>query len=199
VNGAIDLANKIGEIVEASTAGFTAQCYELHQPPPFGSLVRARCGHIEIYAVVSGAATASIEAGRRPVARGREEEVEEDVFSANPQLDKLLRTDFDGLVVGHRDGDKLNHYLPPQPAKIHSFVFLCEPDEVAAFNQSLDYLSILIYAEHQADELIAASLRHAATTREDSRDFLVGAGKELASFLADDTSRLNTILRRIRQ
>jgi len=199
VNGEIDLSNKIGEIVEASTGRFTAQCYELHQPPPFGSLVKTRCGHIEIYAVVSGAATASIEAGRRPVARGREEEVEEDIFSANPQLDKLLRTDFDGLVVGHRDGGKLNHYLPPQPAKIHSFVFLCEPDEVVAFNQSLDYLSILIYAEHQADELIAASLRHAAITREDSREFLVGAGKELASLLADDTSRLNTILRRIRR
>lgn len=199
MNGAIDLSNKIGEIVEASTGRFTAQCYELHQPPPFGSLVKTRCGHIEIYAVVSGAATASIEAGRRPVARGREEEVEEDVFSANPQLDKLLRTDFDGLVVGHRDGDKLNHYLPPQPAKIHSFVFLCEPYEVAAFNQSLDYLSILIYAEHQADELIAASLRHVAATREDSREFLVGAGKELAALLADDTTRLNSILRRIRR
>jgi hypothetical protein len=199
VNGAIDLAQKIGEIIEASTAGFIAQCYELHQPPPFGSLVRAKVDDIVIYAVVSGATTASIEAGRRPVARGRGEESEEGVFSANPQLDKLLRTDFDGLVVGHRDGDRLNHYLPPQPAKIHSFVFLCEPDEVAAFNQSLDYLSILIYAEHQADELIAATLRRAATSREDSRDFLVRAGKELASLLADDTGRLNNILRRIRQ
>jgi len=193
------LSIKIGEVVQSSTSGFTAQCYELHQPPPFGSLVRVKVDDVVIYAVVSGATTASIEAGRRPVARGRGEEAEEGVFSANPQLDKLLRTDFDGLVVGHRDGDRLNHYLPPQPAKIHSFVYACESDEVAAFNKSLDYLSILIYAEHQADELIAASLRHAATTRGDSREFLVRAGKELASLLADDTTRLNSILRRIRQ
>jgi len=192
------LSIKIGEVVESSTSGFTAQCYELHQPPPFGSLVKTKCGHIDIYAVVSGAATTSIEAGRRPVARGRGEESEEGVFSAHPQLDKLLRTDFDGLVVGHRDGDRLNHYLPPQPAKIHSFVYACESDDVAAFNQSLDYMSILIYAEHQADELVAAALRHAATTRDDSHDFLVRAGKELASLLADDIGRLNSILRRIR-
>ena len=190
---------KIGEVVQSSTSGFTAQCYQLHQPPPFGSLVRVRVDDVVVYAVVSGATTASIEAGRRPVARGRGEESEGGVFSANPQLDKLLRTDFDGLVVGHRDGDRLNHYLPPQPAKIHSFVYACESDEVAAFSQSLDYLSILAYAEHQADELIAASLRHAATTREDSRDFLVRAGKELASLLADDITRLNSILRRIRR
>jgi len=193
------LAIKIGEIIEAATGGFTAQCYELHQPPPFGSLVRVKVDDIMIYAVVSGATTASIEAGRRPVARGRGEESEEGVFSSNPQLDKLLRTDFDGLVVGHRDGDRLNHYLPPQPARIHSFVYACEPGELAAFNQSLDYLSILVNVEHRADELVSALLRHAAATCKDPREFLVRAGKELASLLADDTGRLNNILRRIRQ
>ena len=193
------MAIKIGEIIEAATGGFTAQCYELHQPPPFGSLVRVKVDDIMIYAVVSGATTASIEAGRRPVARGRGEESEEGVFSSNPQLDKLLRTDFDGLVVGHRDGDRLNHYLPPQPARIHSFVYACEPGELAAFNQSLDYLSILVNVEHQADELVSALLRHAAATCKDPREFLVRAGKELASLLADDTGRLNNILRRIRQ
>ncbi len=193
------MAIKIGEIIEAATGGFTAQCYELHQPPPFGSLVRVKVDDIMIYAVVSGATTASIEAGRRPVARGRGEESEEGVFSSNPQLDKLLRTDFDGLVVGHRDGDRLNHYLPPQPARIHSFVYACEPGELAAFNQSLDYLSILVNVEHRADELVSALLRHAAATCKDPREFLVRAGKELASLLADDTGRLNNILRRIRQ
>ena len=193
------MSDRIGEVVESSTSRFTAHCYELHQPPAFGSLVRVKAGDIVIYAVVSGATTASIEPGRRPVARGRGEEVEEGVFSTNPQLEKLLRTDFEGLVVGHRDGDRLNHYLPPQPAKIHSFVYACESDEVAAFNELPDYLSILIKAEHQADELVAATLRQAAATQKDSREFLIQAGKELASLLAEDTGRLNNVLRRIRR
>lgn len=41
------MPEKIGEVIEASTTEFTAQCYELHQPPPFGSLVEAREGEVE--------------------------------------------------------------------------------------------------------------------------------------------------------
>ncbi|MCK4242826.1 MAG: hypothetical protein KAX23_04690 [Dehalococcoidia bacterium] len=176
-----------------------AQCYELHQPPPFGSLVKAREGEIEIYGVVCDAATTSIEPGRHPIARGREEAEEEDVFRSSPQLAKLLRTDFSALIVGHKEGQKLYHYLPPRPARIHSFVYLCDAEEVEKFSQSFDFLSILVNAKGQADELIAASLRHAAQAQPDPRRFLVKAGKELAVLLGAEPNRLNTILRRIRR
>jgi hypothetical protein len=192
------LASKIGEIIEASTGEFTAQCYELHQPPSFGSLVNTREGDVEIYGVVCSAETTSIEPGRRPIARGREEAEEEDIYRSSPQLAKLLRTDFDALVVGHREGQKLHHYLPPRPARIHSFVYLCDAEEVEKFSQSFDFLSILVGAGGQADELIAASLRHAAAAHQDPRAFLVRAGKELAVLLGGETNRLNNILRRIK-
>jgi hypothetical protein len=192
------LPAKIGEIIEASTGEFTAQCYELHQPPPFGSLVKTREGEVEIYGVVSGAATTSIEPGRRPIARGREEAEEEDIYRSSPQLAKLLRTDFSALVVGHKESDRLHHYLPPRPARIHSFVYLCDAEEVEKFSHSFDFLSILVGAGGQADELIAACLRHAAAAHQDPHDFLVKAGKELAALLGGETNRLNTILRRIR-
>jgi len=189
---------KIGEIIEASTGEFMAQCYELHQPPPFGSLVKTRDGEIEVYGVVCDAATSSIEAGRRPIARGREEAEEGDIFRSSPQLEKLLRTDFSALVVGHKEGQRLNHYLPPRPARIHSFVYACDAAEVAKFSHSFDFLSILVNFREQADELIAACLRHAAQAHPDPRAFLVRAGKELAVLLAGEISRLDTILRRIR-
>ncbi|HUU63274.1 MAG TPA: hypothetical protein VMX96_05070 [Dehalococcoidia bacterium] len=192
------MSSKIGEVIEASTGEFMAQCYELHQPPPFGSLVKAREGEVEIYGVVSRAETTSIEPGRRPIARGREEAEEEDVFRSSPQLARLLRTDFTALVVGHEEGQKLHHYLPPRPAKIHSFVYLCDDEEVEKFSQSLDFLSILVGVVVQADELIAASLRHAAAAHRDPGDFLTRAGRELAVLLGGETSRLNTILRRIK-
>ena len=189
---------KIGEIIEASTGEFMAQCYELHQPPPFGNLVKTRDGEIEVYGVVCDAATSSIEAGRRPIARGREEAEEGDIFRSSPQLEKLLRTDFSALVVGHKEGQKLNHYLPPRPARIHSFVYACDAEEVERFSHSFDFLSILVNSREQADELIAACLRHAAQAHSDPRAFLVRAGKELAVLLAGEISRLDTILRRIR-
>jgi len=192
------LSSKIGEVIEASTGEFMAQCYELHQPPPFGSLVKAREGEVEIYGVVSRAETTSIEPGRRPIARGREEAEEEDVFRSSPQLARLLRTDFTALVVGHEEGQKLHHYLPPRPAKIHSFVYLCDAEEVEKFSQSLDFLSILVGVMVQADELIAASLRHAAAAHRAPGDFLTRAGRDLAVLLGGETGRLNTILRRIK-
>ena len=188
---------KIGEIIEASTSEFTAQCYELHQPPPFGSLVKTREGQMEIYGVVCSAATTSIELGRRPIARGREEADEEDIYRSSPQLAKLLRTDFNALVVGHKE-ERLHHYLPPRPARIHSFVYSCDPEEVEKFTQSFDFLSILVGAGGEADELTAASLRHAAAAHQAPRDFLIRAGKELAVLLGGETNRLNNILRRIR-
>ena len=213
------MSSKIGEVIEASTGEFIAQCYELHLPPPFGSLVKTREGEVEIYGVVSGAATTSIEQGRRPIARGREENDEEDIYRASPQLEKLLRTDFTALVVGHREGgggreseegggsgetekgkkgEKLYHYLPPRPARIHSFVYFCDREEAVQFSQSLDFLSILVGAGGQADELIAASLRHVAAAQQEPQDFLTRAGKELAVLLGGETNRLNTILRRIK-
>ena len=192
------MSAKIGEIIEASTGEFMAQCYELHQPPPFGSLVKTREGEIEVYGIVCDAATSSIEAGRRPIARGREEAEEGDIFRSSPQLAKLLRTEFSALVVGHKEGQKLNHYLPPRPARIHSFVYACDAEEVEKFSQSFDFLSILVNSREQSDELIAACLRHAAGAQADPRAFLVRAGKELAVLLAGEISRLDTILRRIR-
>jgi hypothetical protein len=192
------LSDKIGEVVESSTGGFTAQCYELHEPPPFGSLVKITDGDLEVYAVVSNATTTSIEPGRRPIARGKSETSEDDVFAANPQLERLLRTDFDTLVVGYKQGEQVYQFLPSKPARIHDFIILCEPAEVAAFNQSLDYLSLLLNAEAQSGELVAASLRFAAATHGNSRDFLVRAGKELARLLANDTNRLTDILRRMK-
>jgi len=192
------LSDRIGEVVESSTAGFTAQCYRLHEPPPFGSLVNIADGDVAVYAVVANAVTSSLEPGRRPVARGMGEESERDVFNANPQLEKLLRTDFDALVVGYKQDSHVRQFLPPKPARIHDFVFLCEPAEVADFNTSLDYISLLLNADMQPDELVAASLRLAATAHKDPSAFLVRAGKEVARLLSYDANRLTNVLRRLK-
>ena len=189
---------KIAEVIEADTLTFSAQCYELHQAPPFGSLVRTGDGSIQIYGVVCNAATTSIEPGRRPIARGKDEAEEEDIYRANPQLAKLLRTDFNALVVGHQEGDSLHHYLPPRPARIHHFVYLCDLDEVREFTQALDFLSLLVAASIPTEELIAACLRNASQAYPDRHSFLVKAGKELSLLLGGELSRLSTILKRIK-
>jgi len=194
------LPDKIGEVIEASTAEFVAECYELHEPPPLGSLVRTSDGEVTIYGVVCNASTESIDPGRRPLARGREEAEEENIYRQNPQLSRLLRTTFETLVTGHGQGDELRHYLSPRPPRVHSFVYLCKPDEVRRFTQSLDFLTILLNARAgSTDEVVAACLRQAGSTHEDNRAFLVTAGKELAVLLGGELNRLNAILRRIKR
>lgn len=195
------MSDKIGEVIEASTGQFVAECYELHTPPPLGSLVKTSDGDVEIYGVVCNAATESIEPNRRPIARGKEETTEEGIYRQHPQLSKLLRTTFDMLVVGHNKGEATTplHYLPPRPARVHSFAYLCEGDEVCRFTQSLDFLPILLGTRAEAvDEIVAACLRQASCAHDDQRAFLVRSGKELAILLGGELNRLNAILRRIR-
>ena len=191
---------RVGEVIEASTTDFTAQCYELYQLPPLGSLVKTRDLPMELYGLVHNAATTSLEPGRRPIARGKEEKTEEGIYHTSPQLLKLLKSEFGALVVGHKDNDKLYHYLPPTPAKIHSFVYQCPPEEVKEFSQSFDFLNILINARLpvSTEELIAASLRQMSQAYEDRKTFLVAAGKELAVLLSGDLNQLKAILGRIK-
>jgi hypothetical protein len=196
----LDQEQRVGEVIEASTTDFVAQCYELYQSPPLGSLVKTRDSGVELYGIVHNATTTSLEPGRRPIARGKDEKSEEAVYQASPQLLKLLRSEFGALVVGHRQDDKLHHYLPPKPARIHSFVYLCPPEEIKEFSQSFDFLNILLTTRLPVppEELIAASLRQMSQVYEDRRAFLVAAGKELAILLSGQFNQLKAILERIK-
>ena len=188
-------SDRVGEVIEASTTQFVAQCYELYEMPPLGSLVKTG----DIYGIVANAATTSLEPGRRPIARGRDEVSEEAIYQASPQLLKLLRSEFAAVVVGHREDDRLCHYLPPSPARIHSFVYLCQHEEVKEFSQSFSFLNILVNTRLPvpADELIAAALRQMSQAHEDRQAFLVTAGKELATLLSSDFVQLKSILGRL--
>jgi hypothetical protein len=192
-------ATKIGEVIEASSTEFRAQCYQLNQTPSLGSLVKVRSMPLEIYGVVYDIENHSLDVGRRPIARGEHEETEEGIFQANPQLSKLLCTDFNALVLGHKHANDIAHWLPPKPAYVHSFAYVCSIDEVRDFTQSLDFLGLIVAANlpTPADEVAAACLRYSSQAHPDPHAFLVKAGRELAVLLSGDTRRLSLILRRL--
>jgi hypothetical protein len=197
----MDEVQRVGEVIEASTTNFVAQCYELYQSPPLGSLVKTTDLPMELYGIVYNATTTSLEPGRRPIARGKDEASEEEIYRSSPQLLKLLKSEFSALIVGHKQDDKLYHYLPPKPARIHSFVYLCSPEEIMEFSQSFDFLSILIntHLTVSAEELAAACLRQMSQVYEDRHAFLVAAGKELAVLLSGELNQLKAILKRIKE
>ena len=190
---------RAGEVIESSTADFIAQCYELYQSPPLGSLVKTSDESVEIYGIVCHATTAGIEPGRRPIARGKDEASEEEVYRSSPQLLKLLRTEFTAVVVGFRENEKLLHYLPPRPARIHSFVYECQPEDIKEFSRSFNFLNMLISTglPVSVEEIVAASLRRMSRVQDDPHRFLVAAGKELAVLLGGEFNRLKAILSRL--
>jgi hypothetical protein len=195
-----ELADRVGEVIEASTTEFVAQCYELYQSPPLGSLVKTRDLLMELYGIVYNVTTSSLDLGRRPIARGKDEASEEAIYHSNPQISELLCSEFTALMIGHRQGEQCHQYLPPKPARIHGFVYLCPAEEVKEFSQSFNFLTVLINARLSVptDELIAACLRQMGQTFEDPRSFLVAAGKELAVLLGSEFNRLKAILEKIR-
>jgi hypothetical protein len=187
---------KIAEVIAASIVEFTAQCYELYEVPPLGSLVRTG----DIYGIVANAETTGLEPGRKPIARGKDETSEEAVYESSPQLSKLLRSQFTAVVVGYKREGRIHQHLSPQPARIHGFVYLCPPEEVDEFSKSFTFLNILLnaYAPIPVEELIFATLKQMGRVRDDSRAFFVAAGKELAKQLSSNITRLKNILEKLK-
>ena len=192
---------KVAEVIETSSTGFTAQCYELNAAPSLGSLVKTSVDGVTVYAVVAHVATTSLEPGRKPVARGKEEATEDDIFKANPQLEKLLRCEVTAVIVGHEVEGLVRHYLPPRPARLHGFVYGCGDEEVKAFSQKMGFVTLLLSAQGEvsAEEMTAAAIRRISASYEgnERRQFLLTAGKALAQLLSADYNRLKTILERL--
>ena len=206
--GPVAGVRRVGEVVESASHHFVAQCYRLYESPPLGAFVHTEepsheQGEVShTYAVVYRVSTQALDPGRPVIARGEDEESEEEIYRSNPQLSRLLCTRFEALVVGHgNDGTGVNHYLPPLPPRIHAFVYPCDGEDTARFTRSLDFLALLVSSvpadQGMTDEVVAACLRRAAVYTEDPGGFLLGAGKGLAARLVGDMPRLNSILRRL--
>ena len=190
-------AQRVGEVIGCDSRMLTAQCYELYSSPPLGSLVHT--GEPAVFAVVQLIRTEPLDPSRPVLARGQEAGSLAEIYRDNPQVERLLTTRFDALIVGHRRDDQIIQLLPPAPPPIHSFVSACLPDEVTEFTHDLDFLRFLINSgPPMADEVVVACLREAAALRSDGDDFIVRAGRAMATEIHADVSRLGSILRRVR-
>ncbi len=205
-----DITRRVGEVVVSASDRFTAQCYRLYDAPPFGAFVRSNAvasssddegRAASIYGVVYQVISQPLDPTRPIAPRGEDEGSEEDVYRSNPQLERLLCTRFDVLIVGHTDGSSTNQFLPAQPARIHAFVHRCTSDEVAQFTCSIGFLDLLVHSNPGGravtDEVIGACLRQASVHQQQPGRFLVTAGKALAVQLAGELPRLNSILKRL--
>jgi len=193
---ALDLRNgRLGEVIEASTSEFTAQCYRLYDAPAIGSLVL--CGEqTPTYGIVCEATTQSIDPGRAPIPRGVNANTEAEVLNNNPQIERLLHTKFRAIVVGYREGNSIRRYPPLNAPRMYSFVRVCNAMELAEFSSSHEFLVLLLNAPvNGQDHVVASFLRHAGAAHADGHEYMVSAGKSLAAALSGQLPRLSGILR----
>jgi hypothetical protein len=214
--------NHIAEVIETASTEFLAQCLdpeELNFPvmPPFGSWVKSQdtdTGN-QIFAIIYHATTTPIDSIHRARALGMSLE---ELREQQPQIFAMLKTEFRAAIVGFgtfsnsaavssEKGKKTKYngsiqlpgkiyqYLPPRPPQIHQSVYRCEPAEIIAFTEELDFLrSLLQLVSAPVDALTAATIREAYILRQGDREWLVKAGRALALVLKDDYDRLRYIL-----
>jgi len=105
------------------------------------------------------------------------------------------------LNVGFSDHGLIVQSLPPRPPLSLSDVESCTGEEVLQFNQSCDYLRLVLNAsEVPSDDLLVASLRYAMWAfPEDQRyAFMVRCGRHISRLLSNDLKRLSHVLALIR-
>ncbi|MBD3307831.1 hypothetical protein GF339_15470 [candidate division KSB3 bacterium] len=185
----------IAEVIESSTTEFTAQTRELDGSPPFGAFVKVGTT-LQSMAMIYQIATGSADLNRRPIAYGK---TEEELRREQPQIFELLRTEISAKIVGYWDEHGMKQTLPPQPPRLHSFVYPCPLEEVQAFTAQFDYLRTLAgIGGTLSDELLIAAIQQTCRSRGTAaREWLIRSGKELSRLLRDDYDRLESILRRI--
>ena len=187
---------RIGEIIETETTLFVAESFTLHRPPALGQLVGVETGDgAQIYGVVCYGTTASPDPGRRAVRRSTDGVYDDEIYREHPQLQLTLRTEFTARLVGYTQGERIHHYLPPQPPALHYSVRTCALEQAIAFTERLTYLRLLLDAAEIAPEhLLAAHIRQMYRVRGDDDAWLAAAAREVAGLLKSDYERLMTVL-----
>ena len=185
---------RVGEVMESHSERVVVECYDLHQSPPLGTLLRI--GSPPVYGVVREIWNGPVDPGRPLTPRGAALETEDEVYSTNPQLTAVLTTRLTAMVVGYREGSAIRQGLPPRPPNLHSFAFISGDDEGAEFVREFRFLPLLL-ADHSpaADQALIAFVRRSAGGFGDKSEFLLRVGRALASELSRDGMRLQTLLR----
>lgn len=74
----------------------------------------------------------------------------------------------------------------------------CSTEEVRIITKSwISFARLQALEACRRKRVIAASIREACAARNNSFDYLVSAGRELANLLKDDYDRLQAIIRRV--
>jgi len=189
----------IGKVLRASTVGFVCgtRSQEI-QHPSLGAFVAACCtDETQVIGLIF-----AISIDDDPLVR---QIILANNMNTSTQRDqrenRMVPVEIAVVNVGYITGGAVYHSLPPRPPLSLDAVQLCDDDTIRRFTARLDFLRlVLTMKDVPTEELLAASLKHAARCRprEERYGFMVEAGRRLAGLLAHDLPRLQHCLKLIR-
>jgi hypothetical protein len=189
----------IARVTRCSTRSFVGAS-RLPEPdvPTFGSFCKASAqrGQSEVIGLIYDIRIEDDELARQ-IAIANDPPGEQ---LADNRLSRLIPIEISCLAVGYRIADQYAYTIPPQPPMTLDDVYALTEKEVLEFTANLDFVPLVFAAPGLAiDDLLAASLQHAAHVRpeHERRNFLIEAGRACAKHLSIDLPRLERLVRNL--
>ena len=169
--------------------------------PTFGALVRTRSSNrlAQIFGLIYDIALIDDERGMVKSLSVADNARDEDIEWIRNQMVPL---EVSVLCVGYQERDDLpiRQGLPAQPPIALHGIELCESSEVIQFTRQLDFFRVIFDSRDvPCDELLSAMIRQAVRCRpvDEQRYFALECGRELARLLANDSLRLEGLIRKL--
>lgn len=146
------------EVIQSSLQTWTGQSWKWDFFPVFGSLITITTPTRTWFGLVYQVNTGSTDPGRTPFAYKK---TEKELLAEQPQIFEFLRTTFECLALGFMEQERIYYQTPPEPPKIHAFIYKSSTQLSKQFFNSSKYLPLLFASDQikNKDELLLAMLR----------------------------------------
>ncbi len=190
------MVKPFGEVIESSLSIIKAQCWKWDDFPSFGSLVTIEIQKRTLFGLVHHIQTGSLDAQRTVFAY---QKTEEELQQEQPQIFEFLCTTFSCLILGYKEQGKIIYQVPPEPPKIHTFIYRATELDSSSFFSHEHYLPLLFSFAHHTfslDELLLALLKNIANTKALTPEALNNFIQTFSLLTANDYRRLKLFLQR---
>ena len=188
----------LGRILRSTSTTFTfGRTLNAGDLPSFGDLVTADAAGVQVYGLIYEILVEDDPFVRQVVAAADDMPAEK---IEDMRQRRQVPVQITALAVAFRQHDRLVQGIPPRPPGALQPVLACDCPETREVLADFGFFRIILnHSQAPADELLAASLIHAAGCQLPGQDrvYLLDAGRDLVRLLAQEPNRLDAILRRL--
>ncbi len=189
-----------GEVLKSNLSIASIQCWQPNVVPSFGSLVMIEDADRQFVGVVCDIMSGSSDPVRQPFAY---QKTEAELKRDHPQIFMFIQTTVTVALLGFIDAqNNIWHMVPPQPARLHSFVQPATDELFCSFFKTPRFLHML-FTVHRGlllrDDLLLSIMQKLACATILTPDFLYEASQQLSLLAGADYKQLKVFLQRLEQ